>query len=175
MYHLRKRLKWGFWSSSSELKFWKKLHLTQSAFLLSLPVPLSLASLSHFFLSPSRKVSWNTNFSLTNCVLYFQGKPGTKPPAAKPKGSLMDLFRPADMCTTTILLSIAWWGHYNYAWHRHGDCLVNQYFMKCCRIWIKRNLITSQTRVKCASRIHHWTIFKSILLSLFFFFCIRQG
>ena len=32
------------------------------------------------------------------------------------------------------------------------------FFLRFCRTWTKRYLITSQTRVKCVSRIHHRTI-----------------
>ena len=35
-------------------------------------------------------------------------------------------------------------------------CLL---FLRFCQTWTKRYLITSQTRVKCVSRIHHRTIF----------------
>ena len=36
-------------------------------------------------------------------------KPSPLPLLLKKGGSLMDLFRPFDMCLTTVLLSVAWW------------------------------------------------------------------
>ena len=35
------------------------------------------------------------------------------------------------------------------------------FYLRFCRTWTKRYLITSQTRVKCVSQINHWTILKS--------------
>ena len=44
------------------------------------------------------------------------------------------------------------------AWRHVGTDLLS-----FCRTWTKRYLITSQTRVKCVSRIHHRTIFRQKL------------
>ena len=48
------------------------------------------------------------------------------------------------------------------------------FFLRFCRTWTKRYLITSQTRVKRVSWIHHWTIL-SLSSSSFFFFSEQKS
>ena len=47
--------------------------------------------------------------------------------------------------------------------------LVAEHFLRLCRIWAKRYLITSQTRVKCLSWIHYPTILRRMVR-----WCIRR-
>ena len=71
----------------------------------------------------------------------------------------------------TFHVDLHWYQFWISPWYQNCFDFTVQIFLRCCQLWTKRYLITSQARVKSVSRIHH----RSILdLHCSVFFTVHQ-